>query len=209
MEIHHWTDRDGTPAWGVVPTGPGEISLYVAEHLRYPTHRLRRFTLRTDGFVSVNAPYSGGELATKSIQFKGSNLVLNYSTSAVGHVRVEVQDGDGNPITGYRLDDSEVLFGDEVEHIITWKNGVDLKKLEGVVDVQIHHFTGKFSVGEDLVYVLVAGAHRQNVFGVLQEAVERYKHETPVFKKEHVLDETGAKEAYWVSEREAQKRRKK
>jgi len=84
----------------------------------------------------------------------------------------------------------------------------DLKKRNGIVDVQIHHFIGEFNVGEDLVYVIIAGAHRENVFGVLHEAVERYKNETPVFKKEHIVDETGAKEAYWVSEREAQKKRR-
>lgn len=111
--------------------------------------------------------------------------------------------------------DKENVTGLELEAYEEQANKVlggiceDLKKREGVVDVQIHHFVGKFIVGEDLVYVVVAGAHRQNVFGVLQEAVERYKSETPVFKKEHTVDETGAKEAYWVSEREAQKRRKK
>jgi molybdopterin synthase catalytic subunit len=84
----------------------------------------------------------------------------------------------------------------------------DLKKREGIFDVQIHHFVGKFKVGEDMVYVVVAGGHRQNVFGVLQEAVERYKSEAPVFKKEHVVDEKGTKESYWVSEREAQQKRR-
>ena len=85
----------------------------------------------------------------------------------------------------------------------------ELKKREAVVDVQIHHFVGEFGVGEDLVYVVVAGARRENVFGVLQEAVERYKNEAPVFKKEHIVNKTGAKESYWVSEREAQQKRRK
>jgi molybdopterin synthase catalytic subunit len=84
----------------------------------------------------------------------------------------------------------------------------DLKKLEGIVDVQIHHFVGKFNVGEDLVYVAVAGEHRENIFTVLQEAVERYKKETPVFKKEYIVDEEGVKESYWVSEREAHQKRR-
>ena len=68
--------------------------------------------------------------------------------------------------------------------------------------MQIHHFVGDFSVGEDLVYVLVAGAHRQNVFPVLEEAVERYKKDAPIFKKEYIIDKTGATKSYWVSERE-------
>ena len=78
----------------------------------------------------------------------------------------------------------------------------ELRKREGVVDVQIHHFVGEFGVGEDLVYVVVAGAHRQNVFPILEEAVERYKKEAPIFKKEYVIDEKGATKSYWVSERE-------
>jgi len=78
----------------------------------------------------------------------------------------------------------------------------ELRKKEGVVDVQIHHFVGDFSVGEDLVYVVVAGAHRDDVFTVLEKAVERYKKEAPIFKKEHIIDKTGATRSYWVSERE-------
>jgi len=120
----------------------------------------------------------------------------------VGVVRGETVDGEN--VEGLELE----AYEEQANKVL----GViceELKKREGVVDVQIHHFIGDFSVGEDLVYVVVAGAHRQNVFGVLQEAVERYKHETPVFKKEHLLDETGVKESYWVSEREAQKRAKK
>jgi molybdopterin synthase catalytic subunit len=76
----------------------------------------------------------------------------------------------------------------------------DLKKKQGIVDVQIHHLLGEFSVGEDLVYVLVAGSHREQVFRILEEAVDRYKNEAPIFKKEYVTTRKGAAEAYWVSE---------
>jgi molybdopterin synthase catalytic subunit len=120
----------------------------------------------------------------------------------VGVVRGDTLQGEN--VTGMELEAYEEqankVLGDICEK---------LKKRDGIVDVQIHHFVGQFSVGEDLVYVVVAGAHRQNVFGILQEAVERYKSETPVFKKEHIVDETGTKEAYWVSEREAQTKRRK
>ncbi len=76
----------------------------------------------------------------------------------------------------------------------------DLKSEEGIVDVQIHHFIGEFELGEDLVYVAVAGGHRQNVFPVLCEAVERYKKEAPIFKKEYMKDKRGRVKSYWVSE---------
>jgi molybdopterin synthase catalytic subunit len=119
----------------------------------------------------------------------------------VGVVRSETLDGEN--VEGMELEAYEEQANKVLGSICE-----DLKKREGIVDVQIHHFVGKFNVGEELVYVVVAGAHRQNVFGVMQEAVERYKSEAPVFKKEHILDKKGAKEEYWVSEREAQKRRK-
>jgi len=79
----------------------------------------------------------------------------------------------------------------------------DLKSRPGIVDVQIHHLTGTFEIGEELVYVAVAGGHRSNVFRVLREAVERYKHEAPIFKKEYITDKEGARRAYWVNERES------
>ena len=82
----------------------------------------------------------------------------------------------------------------------------DLSKKPGIVDVQIHHLLGEFEVGEEMVYVLVAGSHRTDVFPVLQEAVERYKNEAPVFIKEYVVDAKGAAEEYWVSEKEHQQK---
>jgi molybdopterin synthase catalytic subunit len=75
-----------------------------------------------------------------------------------------------------------------------------LKRKKGIVDVQIHHLLGEFNVGEDLVYVLVAGSHREYIFPVLEEAVERYKKEVPIFKKETVITGKGKTKAYWTSE---------
>lgn len=76
-----------------------------------------------------------------------------------------------------------------------------LRKRTGVIDVEIHHLLGEFEVGEDLVYVLVAGSHRHDVFPVLEEAVERYKKEAPIFKKEYITNREGVTKFYWVGER--------
>lgn len=80
----------------------------------------------------------------------------------------------------------------------------DLRKREGVTDVQIHHLLGTFKPGEELVYVLVAGTHRDKVFPTLQEAVERYKKEAPIFKKEHTVNKRGRTQAYWTSEQQSE-----
>ncbi len=87
----------------------------------------------------------------------------------------------------------------------TLKNICDeLQEKKGIVDVQIHHLLGEFKVGEDLVYVSVAGSHRPEVFAILREAVERYKHKVPVFKKEQIVTEEGETKESWISEGETQ-----
>lgn len=80
----------------------------------------------------------------------------------------------------------------------------DIRANKGVVDVFIHHMVGTFDVGEDMVYVIVAGKSRKDVFPALTEAVERYKHEAPIWKKEYLKDGT----AYWIDERVDQKPQK-
>jgi molybdopterin synthase catalytic subunit len=81
----------------------------------------------------------------------------------------------------------------------------NLKKKKGVLDVQIHHLLGEFNVGDDLVYVLVTSGHRENLFPVLEEAVERYKKKAPIFKKEYVQTRRGEVSSAWVAEGEADK----
>jgi hypothetical protein len=86
---------------------------------------------RADGFVSVNAPYAGGEMLTKTLVFRGRKLVINYSTSAVGSIEVEIQDQFGRPMEGFALADSAEIYGDEIERAVSWKYGTDMSSLAG------------------------------------------------------------------------------
>jgi len=117
----------------------------------------------------------------------------------VGVVRGETKRGE--TVKRLRLEAYDEKADEVLEKICK-----DLRSRRGVVDVQIHHFTGEFELGEDLVYVLVAGGHRQDVFPVLREAVERYKNEAPIFKKEYVKDKRGKAKSYWVSESQSKTR---
>ena len=133
-----WNYGHQYPAWHVVetesdlPGAPRELSLYASEsYWTGNSTSLRRYTLRLDGFVSVNAPLSGGELTTKPIVFVGDELVLNFATSAAGSIRVEVQDVDGKPVEGLSLEECAEIFGDELERVVTWRNGPELSALAG------------------------------------------------------------------------------
>jgi hypothetical protein len=127
----NWVSRTNYPALNVVPTGPAEMSLYVAQDYAQPTAHLRRYSLRLDGFASVRAPYRGGELLTKPFTFTGRRLLLNFATSAAGGVRVEVQDSDGRPVPGFTLADARELIGNEVERAAAWTAGEDVSRLAG------------------------------------------------------------------------------
>jgi hypothetical protein len=127
----NWGDRSTMPVWGILQTAPDEMSIYFSQHYRYPSHHIKRGVLRLDGIASAKAPYDGGELITRPLRFSGDKLVLNFATSAVGSVRVEIQDADGKPIPGYTLGDATELYGDEIAKAYAWKQGTDVSKLAG------------------------------------------------------------------------------
>jgi len=132
LNPNNWGNAHGnqTPAWGILKTAENEMSLYWVENgVEMP--RLRRGALRLDGFVSLNAPYSGGECVTRPLIFKGNRLVLNYSTSAVGRIRVEMQDPEGTPIPGFEEISCDEIYGDEIIRIVSWKKIPDVSALSG------------------------------------------------------------------------------
>jgi molybdopterin synthase catalytic subunit len=104
-------------------------------------------------------------------------------------------------LEGHRVTKLEVDSYEEKAELTLSNIRSGLIKREGIVDVRIYHVIGEFEPGDDLVYVLVAGAHRDDIFKVLTEAVERYKHEAPFFKKENLIDkQTGERITRWVED---------
>lgn len=127
--------------------------------------------------------------ARKNASFRKTGAMATF----VGVVRGE--NSNGEKVQKLKLE----AYEDKANEILT-SICDSLKKKAGIVDVQVHHLLGEFNVGEDIVYVLVAGSHRRNVFLVLEEAVERYKKEAPIFKKEYVKTGKGKLKASWISE---------
>ncbi|MCX5658649.1 MAG: hypothetical protein NTW19_02875 [Planctomycetota bacterium] len=134
----NWTYGDNYMAWGMIPTpsdlpgGGMELSFYASEHYwRGKSTAVRRFTLRMDGFVSVNAPLRGGRLVTKPLLFAGSRLALNLSASAAGSVRVEILDAQGKSIEGFTADDAYETLGDGLAQVVQWKGGPSVARLAG------------------------------------------------------------------------------
>ncbi len=134
-----WVYGDNYMFWGMIETpsetedAPPELSFYASDDYWEGTcNSVRRYTLRLDGFVSVNAPLAGGEVVTKPLTFEGGNLALNIETSGAGGVQVEIQDASGHPLEGYTLADCPSIFCDRVRHVARWQDrGGDLRALTG------------------------------------------------------------------------------
>jgi hypothetical protein len=127
-------NRSNYMTWGMVqlPRNDTEYSVYATEaYYTGPDSRLRRFTFRVDGFVSLRAAAAGGELLTKPLQFAGNRLVLNFATSKQGSLRVEIQTAQGRPFDGFALSDFQPLRGDAIAQTVRWKGGQDVSSLAG------------------------------------------------------------------------------
>ncbi|MBR2873531.1 MAG: hypothetical protein IKB99_08530, partial [Lentisphaeria bacterium] len=124
LDRARWEDRANYAALNIIQSTPEELSIY-------HTHSGRRYTLRTDGFISVTADETTGELLTQPLTFKGSELFLNYSTSAAGFIQVELLDENLKVIPGFSRDDFLTRYGDEIAGIMSWNNGSSLAALAG------------------------------------------------------------------------------
>ncbi|HRX78646.1 MAG TPA: hypothetical protein P5307_06260 [Pirellulaceae bacterium] len=118
-----WANRANYAAIGIHETDPAEMSLFLTGG--------RRYVLRIDGFVSVNAPLASSEFVTKLLKFNGNELEINYSTSAAGKIVVEVQDAHGTAIPGFTLADCAPIYGDHIARVVKWNDSTDLGELAG------------------------------------------------------------------------------
>ena len=83
-------------------------------------------TVRKDRFVSLQASFDGGEILTKPLKLRGSDLHLN-AKSDFGEILVEVLDAAGN-----RIDKSKPIRTDKLDTVVGWESG-SLKHLDAPV----------------------------------------------------------------------------
>ena len=71
----------------------------------------------------------------------------------------------------------------------------DLKNKFNLIDIKIWHAIGRIEIKDTIVYVVLASAHRKEGLQALDEAIDAYKHLSPIWKKE--IYEDGSFE--WIS----------
>jgi len=98
----------------------------------------------------------------------------------VGFVR---KISDGKEVLRLEYEKYEDIYAEKLKEIED-----RLKGYPGVVDVKIYHKSGTILPGEDIVYVVIMGEHRKNVWKPLEESMEIIKKELPIWKKEVYVD---------------------
>ncbi|MDO8540876.1 MAG: LamG-like jellyroll fold domain-containing protein [Opitutaceae bacterium] len=95
---------------------------------------IHRLVQRVDGFVSADAPYTGGAFTTKPLRFQGNRLRLNVDTDAAGYLQIGFLDEHGAAIPGFSVDDCVYVNGDEIDYEVEWLGpGKDVGALAGRV----------------------------------------------------------------------------
>lgn len=129
--------------------------------------------------------YNKGEITFEDViaSVKSSSNITEAGAilSFTGIVRKTSE--DGKPVNGLKIDAYDEMANQTIEIICS-----DIIKNYGVIDVRIIHLKGEFDITDDLVYVIVVSAHRQEGFDALRTAVERYKKEIAVWKQENFSD---------------------
>ncbi len=164
-------------------------------------------------FVKQDAPVRDGDEVALMPPFSGGD-------AQAGHVRIQTE-----PFSLYteveRLQASSSSIGAVVTFIGTTRDlsrGKQVSKLEfehypgmaekklaeirqraitdyGVIDVTIVHRVGTLPVGENIVLIVVAGAHRDEAFRGCSFCIDELKRITPIWKKE-----TSPDGEVWVEE---------
>lgn len=98
----------------------------------------------------------------------------------VGFVRKR---SDNKEVLRLEYEKFEEIFDEKLKEIEN-----KLKSYEGVVDVRIYHKSGVIFPKEDIVYVVVMGRHRKDVWEPLKQSMEIIKKELPIWKKEVFVD---------------------
>jgi len=136
-----WNYGDNEIGRGMIVTkssrgngAPDELSVYALENTGQMNScsRLRRYSLRMDGFASIHFKYENGEAISRPFTFTGNALTVNLATSAAGGIAFEFQDAaTGLAIPGFSLDDCCRVTGDTLNAIVHWGHQADVSALAG------------------------------------------------------------------------------
>ena len=119
----NWIYGDCYPCLGLIET-PGEVegsdpvlSVFCKEDRPGQPSTLYRYEWRIDGFACRRSTFAPQKLVTKPFIYDGSELEINFATSAVGYIKFTLVCEDGREIH------SSQVFGDKIDRTVGFDDG--------------------------------------------------------------------------------------
>ncbi len=126
----NWTYGDCYLAYSMIDGDEKNYYMYDTDcHLSFDKAKpLNRYEIRKDGFACMMADGEDEVMVTKPFIFEGTNLHLNFSTSAFGSIYIDLLDEEGNEIPGKTTFE---IYGDTVDRKISFADGSDFSEYSG------------------------------------------------------------------------------
>ena len=92
----------------------------------WPPQQIGLARLRRDGFCSLNAGDTPGQIVTRPLTFRGTSLFVNVEIPDGGWIQAGVLTRDSKAIAGYELENSVPLTRDTTRGRMVWKSRTTL-----------------------------------------------------------------------------------
>jgi len=147
------------------------------------------YILKDGDEVALMPPVSGGGIITNDISVDGEIRDIIEKSVAQGGGGVVIFVGfvkgvvDNAAVNVLEYEAYEPYADQKIKEIEEWA-----RSQEGVLDARVYHKVGSLKPGDTTIYVFVSAVNRDVAFRVARDALERVKHEVPIFKLERRSD---------------------
>lgn len=127
--------------------------------------------------MSVSVQKEHFDIAEELRRFHRGDVDIGAVASFIGYVRAK---NDGEAVSALTLEHYPGMAEKAIEAIIS-----SAKSRWEIRDARVVHRVGHLRVGEQIVLVLTASAHRSDAFAACEFIMDYLKTEAPFWKEEH------------------------
>jgi molybdopterin synthase catalytic subunit len=166
--------------WPALELGPEPGGLVYAVNLTY----VDKGQELTDGDeVGLIPPVSGGAFALFEDDLSLDRVVREVASPEAGAIATFTgtvrNNARGRTVEYLEYEAYEGMAEKTMEEL-----AASLKAKYDILEVAIHHRTGRVAIGEPSVVIAVSGAHRPDALAACKEAIDTLKETVPLWKKE-------------------------
>jgi MoaE-MoaD fusion protein len=181
-----WSERelDGVArveeVWRALDLGDEPEGLLYAVNKEYA---FRDTTLHDGDEVALIPPVSGGALKLSAEPLSLDAVVDEVRSERAGAIATFIGT-TRNESRGRNVDHLDYEAYEEMAEKVMAEISQRLKERYEVIQIAIHHRTGRVDIGEASVMIAVSAPHRQDALAACKDAINTLKEHVPLWKKE-------------------------